>query len=76
MGLGAFQDNETYIRGIFESFDKDGSGAIDQSEIGMVMRVCGKNPSDSDIREMLNEIDQDQDGTVNYEEFLRLIRKI
>jgi hypothetical protein len=76
LGLGKYEDNDTYYKGIFDTFDKDGNGTIEQQELGMVLRACGKNPSDNDIREMLNEMDADQDGKIDFSEFSRLIRKI
>lgn len=38
-GLGEFQDNEAYLRQIFNKFDKDGSGKIDASELNQALTL-------------------------------------
>ena len=40
-------------------FDKDGDGTITTKELGEVLKNMGHNPSESDLEEMLNEVDED-----------------
>lgn len=61
----------------FSLFDKDGDGVISTRELGTVMRSLGQNPTDSEIQDMINEIDEDGNGTIDFTEFLSLmVRKI
>ena len=53
----------------FSLFDKDGDGTIDASELGTVMRSLGQNPTESELTDMINEIDIDHSGTIDFEEF-------
>jgi calmodulin len=59
----------------FTLFDKDGTGHIDQSELGTVMRSLGKNPTEAEISEMLSLLDGDGSGNIDFTEFLHLMAK-
>eukprot|EP00293_Proteomonas_sulcata_P014763 CAMPEP_0184288178 /NCGR_PEP_ID=MMETSP1049-20130417/674_1 /TAXON_ID=77928 /ORGANISM="Proteomonas sulcata, Strain CCMP704" /LENGTH=702 /DNA_ID=CAMNT_0026594413 /DNA_START=43 /DNA_END=2147 /DNA_ORIENTATION=- len=57
----------------FELFDKDGSGTIDASELGDALRAMGQEVSDSDLKEMLAQADDDGTGEIEFEEFCGLM---
>ncbi|XP_074641368.1 neo-calmodulin-like [Tubulanus polymorphus] len=58
------------LKEAFEIYDTNGDGHISKSEIANVMRRMGLLYSDSELDEMLAEIDSDGDGTVDFGEFL------
>lgn len=61
----------------FLLFDKDGDGSITTTELGTVMRSLGQDPTESDLRQMISEVDADGSGTIDFAEFLTLMaRKI
>ena len=39
------------------------------------MRSLGQNPKEEELRDMINEIDEDGNGTVDFEEFLIMMSK-
>ena len=43
----------------FNLFDKNGDGVISCKELGTVMRSMGQNPTEAEIRDMINEVDAD-----------------
>eukprot|EP00435_Cladocopium_sp_Y103_P038395 s811_g10.t1 len=61
------------IRGIFQSFDLNGDGVIDPAELRFVLRSIrdvGSALSDEMIESVLQQMDANKDGLVNFEEFL------
>merc|ERR1711977_650042 len=57
----------------FNLFDTDKSGTIDAMELSFCMRALGFNPTPDEIKDMLDKIDQDDNGTVEYQEFVDLL---
>lgn len=41
-------------------FDKDGDGRITVTELGTVMRSLGQNPTESELQDMINDVDEDR----------------
>jgi calmodulin len=62
-------------REIFNLFDKDKDGSITTKELGEVMKALGANPTQSELQEMLNEVDTDGSGKIEFKEFLELFSK-
>jgi calmodulin len=58
---------------VFQVFDKDGTGDITASELGEVMRELGLNPSEAELRDLVSEVDVNNDGVISFEEFLGLM---
>ncbi|KAG0646486.1 Calmodulin [Hyphodiscus hymeniophilus] len=42
-------------------------------ELGTVMRSLGQNPTDAEIEDMVNEVDSDRNGTIDFEEFCKMM---
>ncbi|AEE34506.1 putative serine/threonine-protein phosphatase with EF-hands [Arabidopsis thaliana] len=69
----------------FSLFDKDGDDSISDSgdscgcittkELGTVMRSLGQNPTEAELQDMINEVDADGNGTIDFPEFLNLMAK-
>ena len=59
----------------FSLFDGDGSGTVDTSELGEVMRSLGQKMSDDELARMIEEVDADGSGTVDFAEFLGMMAK-
>ncbi|CAM8985953.1 unnamed protein product [Rhodiola kirilowii] len=57
----------------FQYFDKDGSGFITRDELESAMKQYGMG-DEATIREIISEVDTDNDGRINYEEFCTMMR--
>ncbi|XP_014321885.1 calmodulin-like [Myotis lucifugus] len=66
-------DSEEEIREAFRVFDKDGNGYISAAELRHVMTDLGEMLTDEEVDEMIREADIDDDGQVNYEEFVQMM---
>ena len=69
------EERITEFKAAFELFDKDRDGAINNKELGTVMRNLGQNPSEEELKQMINEIDFDKNGVIDFNEFLYLMVK-
>lgn len=67
------EEEVTKLWEAFQVFDTDGSGAISAEELGQVMRSLGQSPSETELRDMIKEVDVDLSGSVDFEEFKTLI---
>jgi calmodulin len=59
----------------FVLFDKDGDGTITTKELATVMRSLGQNPTEAELQDMINEVDADGNGTIEFDEFLVMMSK-
>jgi calmodulin len=59
----------------FSLFDKAGEGTITAVELGTVMRSLGQNPTDDELTAMINEVDADGNGTIDFPEFLTMMAR-
>ena len=60
---------------IFDQFDKDKDGKISGKELQNAMFSMGQNPTDDEINEMMREVDLNQDGKIDFDEFMILMTK-
>ncbi|XP_074652146.1 neo-calmodulin-like [Tubulanus polymorphus] len=67
--LNDTQSNEDELREVFSVLDVDGNGFISPSELRNVMT----NLSEDDVTEMIKEADYDEDGQINFEEFMKFM---
>ena len=44
-------------------------------ELATVMRSLGQNPTEAELQDMINEVDEDGNGTIEFDEFLVMISK-
>ncbi|KAI5892512.1 EF-hand [Schizophyllum commune H4-8] len=67
------KDQLLEVKDAFESFDRDGNGMITVDELRGVMHSLNRRPTDEQIMEMIDKVDVDGDGRVNFREFLMLM---
>lgn len=59
----------------FEMFDKDKDGTITAKELLNVMRSLNQEPTEQELNEMINEVDVDGNGRIDFEEFVSLMNR-
>uniref|UniRef100_A0A8D2JFL3 EF-hand domain-containing protein n=1 Tax=Sciurus vulgaris TaxID=55149 RepID=A0A8D2JFL3_SCIVU len=59
----------------FFLFVKDSDGTITTKELGTVMRSLGQNPTEAELQDMINEVDADGKGTIDFPEFLTMMAR-
>lgn len=59
----------------FSMFDRNGDETISSAELGTIMRSLGQNPTEAELMEMINEVDIDGNGTIDFQEFLNMMAK-
>ncbi|RRT56965.1 hypothetical protein BHE74_00048606 [Ensete ventricosum] len=66
-------EREEHLAAAFSYFDKDGSGYITVDEL---QQACKEhNMTDVLIEDIIQEVDQDNDGRIDYGEFATMMRK-
>lgn len=66
-------EREENLYKAFQYFDKDSSGFITRDELETAMQEHGVGDQ-ATIKEIIDEVDSDNDGNINYEEFCNMMR--
>ncbi|XP_050710469.1 troponin C, isotype gamma-like isoform X2 [Eriocheir sinensis] len=63
------------LRKAFDAFDTDKKGSINVDTITTILRMMGVKVSESNLREIISEVDEDGSGELEFEEFCALAAK-
>ncbi|CAK9176074.1 unnamed protein product [Ilex paraguariensis] len=66
-------ERDEHLYKAFQYFDKDNSGFISKDELKSAMKEYGMG-DEATIREIITEVDTDNDGNIDYEEFCAMMR--
>eukprot|EP00227_Mantoniella_beaufortii_P019280 CAMPEP_0197580892 /NCGR_PEP_ID=MMETSP1326-20131121/4578_1 /TAXON_ID=1155430 /ORGANISM="Genus nov. species nov., Strain RCC2288" /LENGTH=175 /DNA_ID=CAMNT_0043144719 /DNA_START=132 /DNA_END=660 /DNA_ORIENTATION=- len=69
-GIDLSESELSEFREVFNLVDRDGSGYIDAGEVRELMTLLGMTPTMSEVQALVQEIDTDGNGVVDFEEFL------
>lgn len=67
-------EKEDHLYRAFEYFDKDKSGYITKEELESALKKYNMG-DEKTVKEIIAEVDTDNDGRINYEEFAAMMRK-
>merc|ERR1712154_437399 len=48
-------------------------GSVDSTQVSSIMRAIGQNPSEAEIQDMVNQVDKDGTGSIDFPEFLMMM---
>jgi hypothetical protein len=68
------ETNQTRVRDLFRSWDKDNSGTIDRNEFRKGMFALGFGASKEQIEQLFDQLDADSSGELDYNELRLAIR--
>lgn len=69
-----YPDKET-IREAFLLFDKNKDGTIDREELRDVLMALGMDTTTTEVQDFINDIDVNENGLVEFEEFEKMLEK-
>ncbi len=69
------EDKIAEFREAFEIFDKNKDGYITIKELGEIMKNLGQSPTEAELTDMINEVDIDGNGNIDFKEFLGLMAR-
>jgi len=69
-------EEEKEIRKTFKFFDTNKDRKIDATELKNVMKLLGSEIDDTGVNLLLNDFDLNKNGTIEWEEFLKMMKQI
>ncbi|CAF2154603.1 unnamed protein product [Rotaria magnacalcarata] len=74
--LEKFSDEQlTEFRELFDMFDKDNQEMLTLQTLVSVMKTVGHSPTESDMIDLMRDIDIDNSGTIDFYEFVNVISR-
>ncbi len=64
---------EDQLREVFNTFDADGNGSIDATEIKAVCESLGLEANATEVEALIKQADEDGNGKIEFEEFKRAV---
>merc|ERR1712216_619607 len=69
------EEDKAGFRKNFNLFDKKRTGAIPIGDMGTVLRSLGQNPTEAELQALMDEVDADKSGTIDFEEFVNMMSR-
>ena len=70
---GLTEDEVLEIKEAFDLFDTDHSGTIDTDELKQALGNLGIDAKNQTLQNMMNDIDKNQSGTIDFDEFIEMM---
>ena len=65
----------TKVKQAFENIDRDRSGSVSADELGRMCGILKLEMTESELMEVIAEVDEDGDGEINFKEYLDVIQR-
>ena len=59
----------------FSIFGKDGDDTITTKKLGTAMRSLGQNPTEAELQDIINDVEADGNGTIDFPGFLTMMAR-
>merc|ERR1712188_128923 len=69
------EEDKAGFRKNFNLFDKKRTGSIPIADMGTVLRSLGQNPTEAELAALVEMVDKDKSGTIEFDEFVDLMSK-
>ncbi|XP_076811640.1 troponin C, body wall muscle-like isoform X2 [Clavelina lepadiformis] len=74
MDFNLTEEQKAEFKAAFDIFVADSDdGTITTKELGTVMKMLGLNPTAQELKEMVDEVDMDDSGTIDFDEFCMMM---
>ena len=67
------EDAEQNLHDVFDIFDTNGTGYIDRNDLRVLMKKLAQDLTEEEITQIMEEVDQDGDNQISFEEFRTLV---
>jgi len=67
--------NKAELAEVFKVFDISGDGEVDNTELGGLMQALGINLEPEEAAQLMKEFDEDNSGSISFEEFWMYMRR-
>ncbi|ALC42286.1 maker110 [Drosophila busckii] len=57
----------------FELLNSDKDGSVTIKDLSTILRKLGRDPTEAELKTMINEVDLDGNGAIEFDEFLHLM---
>ena len=72
--LAFIEESAEQVKEAFANIDKHGKGRISTGTLVTLVRSLGLNPTEEETEDMINEVDADGSGDVDFIEFLQMMK--
>ncbi|KAH7100031.1 calmodulin [Auriculariales sp. MPI-PUGE-AT-0066] len=69
------EDQLSDLKESFSLFDKDRDGTISSKDLGEVLRAIGKTPTEEQLKQMIQQVDDNHSGSIEINEFIKLMSR-
>merc|ERR1711931_34187 len=67
------EEQKAEIREAFDLFDTDGTGTINIKELKVALRALGFEPKKEELKILIQEVDADTNGSIDFNDFLKIM---